>query len=75
MFSTSSHEPASDAKPPGDGFTGGVSAPLLKNLSSQIASKMIFDKDFTTLAWKVSLPCHLSAQPVVGNNEKVYMGQ
>ncbi|MHC9542574.1 MAG: PQQ-binding-like beta-propeller repeat protein [Vulcanimicrobiota bacterium] len=70
----STSEPASDAKPPGDGFTGGVSAPLLKNLSSQIASKMIFDNDFSTLTWKLSLPCQLSAQPVVGNNEKVYIG-
>jgi|GEM_PF-4221059 len=57
-----------------DGFTSGQSAPVMKNLGSEVASRMIFDRDFSTLAWKADLPCHFTAHPVIGNNGKVYMG-
>lgn len=57
-----------------DGFSSGQSAPVMKNLSSEVASRMIFDKDFSTLAWKADLPCHFTAHPVIGGNGKVYMG-
>jgi outer membrane protein assembly factor BamB len=46
----------------------------MRNLSSQVASKMILDGDFSTRVWKMSIPCHYTAQPVIGKDEKVYMG-
>lgn len=45
-----------------------------KGIPANIASKMMFDKDFTTLAWKADLPCHISPVPVIGADGNAYIG-
>jgi outer membrane protein assembly factor BamB len=63
-----------DATDHADTVRTGTPPQTLKNISSQMASKMVLDKDFSTLIWKTGLPCHYTAQPVIGKDEKVYMG-